>query len=418
MKDILILGAGSAGTMMANHLKKKLNLREWKLTIVDQEKTHYYQPGFLFLPFGIYNEEQIKKPTGAFIPSDVNYINERIDRIVADNNQVLLENGSVLNYNILIIATGTTPNPDEIEGMSGEGWYKDIFDFYTIEGARALTEKLKDWEGGKLVVHICEMPIKCPVAPLEFAFLADWYFTKKGMRDKVDITYVTPMSGAFTKPRAAKKLGYLLEDKNIKIVPDFNIERVDAENKKIIDYADEEVPYDLLVTVPTNMGSPMIERSGMGDDLNFVPTDPHTLQSKIKDNIFVIGDATNVPTSKAGSVAHFEGEVLMDNILHYIKGEELEPAFDGHANCFIETGYGKALLIDFNYEQEPVEGTFPIAGLGPMRLLEENRMNHLGKLAFSWVYWNLLLKGRPIPFITPQMSTAGKKIEEPEEQAV
>jgi len=413
MKDILVLGAGSAGTMMVNHLKKKLNKNEWRLTIVDQEKTHYYQPGFLFMPFDIYTEDQIKKPTEKFIPKGVQYINEVIDRIDADNNNVLLENGQELGYDILIIATGTTPNPDEIEGMSDEGWYKDIFDFYTIEGARALTEKLKDWEGGKLVMHICEMPIKCPVAPLEFAFLADWYFTKKGMRDKVEITYVTPMSDAFTKPVAAKKLDYLLKEKQIKIVGDFNIEHVDAENKKIVDYAEEEVPYDLLVTVPTNMGSPMIERSGLGDELNFVATDHHTLQSKEHENVFVIGDATDLPTSKAGSVAHFQAEILTENILHYINGEELDPAFDGHANCFVETGFGKGLLIDFNYEQEPVEGTFPIPGVGPMQLLKESWLNHIGKLAFKWIYWNMLMKGRAIPFIPTQMSTAGKKIEEP-----
>lgn len=415
MKDLLVLGAGSAGTMMVNHLKKKLNRNEWRLTIVDQEATHYYQPGFLFMPVEIYTEDQIKKPTEQFIPKGVRYINQVIERIDADHNRVLLENGEELGYDILIIATGTTPNPDEIEGMSGEAWYKDIFDFYTIEGARALTEKLKNWDGGKLVMHICEMPIKCPVAPLEFVFLADWYFTKKGMRDRVDITYVTPMSGAFTKPVAAEKLGYLLEEKKIRIIGDFNIERVDAENKKIVDYAGEEVPYDLLVTVPTNMGSPMIERSGLGDELNFVPTDRQTLQSKEYENIFVIGDATDLPTSKAGSVAHFEAEVLTENILHYINGEELEPAFDGHANCFIETGFNKGLLIDFNYEQEPVEGVFPIAGIGPMQLLKESWLNHIGKLAFKWVYWNMLMKGRPIPFISTQMSTAGKKIEEPVE---
>ncbi len=415
MQEILILGAGSAGTMMVNHLKKKLDKKAWRITVVDQEKTHYYQPGFLFMPFDIYTEDQIKKPTKTFIPKGVRYINETIDRIVAEDNSVLLENGDQLTYDILIIATGAQPNPAEIEGMLGESWYKEIFDFYTIEGARALTQKLKNWEGGKLVVHVCETPIKCPVAPLEFAFLADWYFAKKGMREKVDITYVTPMSGAFTKPVAAKKLAYLLEEKRIKIVGDFNIERVDAENKKIIDYAEEEVEYDLLVTVPTNMGSPMIERSDLGDELNFVPTDRHTLQSQAHKNIFVIGDATDLPTSKAGSVAHFEAEVLIENILRYIKGEELEPAFDGHANCFVETGYNKGLLIDFNYEQEPVEGTFPIPGVGPMQLLKESWLNHIGKLAFKWIYWNMLMKARPIPFIPVQMSMAGKKVPKPEQ---
>jgi len=261
-----------------------------------------------------------------------------------------------------------------------------------------------------MVVHITEMPIKCPVAPLEFCFLADSFFKNKGMRDKVEITYVTPLSGAFTKPTASKKLGYLLEDKKINIVSDFNIMKVDNEGKKIVSYEGQEVPYDLLVTVPTNMGDASMERSGLGDDLNFVPTHKNTLQSKGYENIFVIGDATDVPASKAGSVAHFEAEVLTDNIIKYINGQKLEEEFDGHSNCFIETGNGKAMLIDFNYDQEPVEGSFPFAGVGPMKLLKESKINHYGKLAFRWIYWNMLLKGIPIPTIPTKMSTTGKKI--------
>lgn len=414
MKDILILGAGTAGTMMANHLVKKLSRKEWNITIVDKDKTHYYQPGFLFLPFDIYKTKDVKKSIDKFIPKGVKLIREQIDRINKETNTVLLKNGSDLSYDILIIATGTDIAPKEIEGMYGKEWHKSIFDFYTYQGAKNLRDKLREWEGGKLVVHIAEMPIKCPVAPLEFAFLSDSYFINKGMRNKVDITFVTPMDGAFTKPKASKELSYLLEEKNIKIVPNFNIERVDANQKKIIDYAGKEVEYDLLVTVPTNMGDPMIERSGIGDDLNFVPTDKGTLQTKVKDNIFAIGDATNIPASKAGSVAHFESEILTENILRYIDGKELNQTFDGHANCFIETGHGKALLIDFNYTHEPVKGSFPLPGVGPLKLLKETHMNHMGKLAFRWIYWNMLIKGKHIPFVSSEMSTAGKELEKTE----
>lgn len=411
MKNLVILGAGTAGTMMANHLIKKLPKRDWQITIVDQYKTHYYQPGFLFLPFDIYTTKQVKKNGKKFIPSGVNYIQKKIELIKPGDNEVILEDQEKLPYDILIVATGSKIAPDEIEGMNGPKWQENIFDFYTYEGAKALRNKLRAWEGGKLVVHITEMPIKCPVAPLEFAFLADSYFKHKGMRDKVDITFVTPLGGAFTKPTATKKLHYLLEQKGIKEVTDFNIERVDYENNKIIDYGDTEVAYDLLVTVPTNMGDELIERSGMGDDLNFIPTNKGSLQTLDHENIFAIGDATNIPASKAGSVAHFEAEILTDNILRFIDGEELKEEFDGHANCFIETGDGKALLIDFNYTHEPVEGTFPIPGVGPLRLLKESRANHMGKMAFRWVYWNMLIKGVHIPFVSAKMSTKGKKFE-------
>lgn len=412
MKNIIILGAGTSGTMMANHLTSKLSKKEWNITIIDQYKTHYYQPGFLFLPFDIYTTKQVKKNGKTFIPKHVNYIQEKIELIVPEKNKVKLEKGDVLDYDILIVATGTKIAPEETEGMNGPEWHKSIFDFYTYEGAKALRDKLREWKGGKLAIHITEMPIKCPVAPLEFAFLADSYFKNKGIRDKVDITFVTPLDGAFTKPKATEALHYLLEEKNIKEVTDFNIERVDYENNKIIDYADEEVAYDLLVTVPTNMGDTLIKRSDMGDDLNYIPTNKATLQTIDHENIFAIGDATNLPASKAGSVAHFEAEILTKNILRYINGEELKEEFDGHANCFIETGNGKALLIDFNYTHEPVEGTFPIPGVGPLSLLKESRTNHLGKMAFRWIYWNMLVKGIHIPFVSATMTKKGKHFED------
>ncbi len=408
MKKIIILGAGTAGTMMANHLKHHVNMEEWEITIIDERTEHHYQPGYLFLPFDMYTPEDIIKPIKEFIPKGVNLITAGIDRIVPGENLVKMVDGTQINYDILIIATGAKIAPEEIEGMKGSEWQKSVFDFYTFEGALALRDKLREWEGGRLLVHITEMPIKCPVAPLEFTFLADSFFRHKGMRDKVDITFVTPLSGAFTKPKATATLEHLLVDKEIKIESDFAIEHVDNDNKTIVDYGGRSIPFDLMVTVPTNKGDALMERSGLGDELNYVPTDKGTLQSKAHPNVFVIGDATNIPASKAGSVAHFEAEILTNNILNYIEGKPLNESFDGHANCFVETGNGKALLIDFNYTHEPVEGEFPFPGVGPLRLLKESRMNHMGKLAFRWVYWNMLLKGTHIPFVSAEMKEAGK----------
>jgi sulfide:quinone oxidoreductase len=408
MKKIIILGAGTAGTMMANHLKHHLKKEDWDITIIDEREEHHYQPGYLFLPFDMYTPDDIIKPIRDFIPKGVHLITAKIDKVMPEENHVSMADGTQIPYDILIIATGAKIAPEEIEGMKGSEWQKSVFDFYTFEGALALRNKLREWEGGNLLVHITEMPIKCPVAPLEFTFLADSFFRHKDMRDKVKITFVTPLSGAFTKPKATETLEHLLVDKDINIESDFAIEHVDNENKTIVDYGGRVIPFDLLVTVPTNKGDALMERSGFGDELNYVPTDKATLQSKVKPNIFVIGDASNIPASKAGSVAHFEAEILTDNILHYIKGEPLKDTFDGHANCFIETGNGKALLIDFNYTHEPVEGTFPFPGVGPLRLLKESRMNHMGKLAFRWVYWNMLLKGTHIPFVSAEMKEAGK----------
>ncbi len=408
MKRVLILGAGTAGTMVANRLAQELEPDEWKITVVDQSEIHYYQPGFLFIPFGIYRKRDVIKPRRDYLPFNAELIISEIEVIEPDKNQVRLkQDNRTLSYDFLIIATGARLFPEETPGLLGPEWRKSIYDFYTLEGALALARHLQSWEGGRLVLNVVDMPIKCPVAPLEFVFLADWFFHQRGMRDKVELVLATPLPGAFTKPKASEILGYMLEEKGVQIVPDFLVEAVDAEQKVVRAYDEREVPYDLLVTIPLHMGDPVIERSGIGDELNYVPTERHTLKAKEFDNIFVLGDATDLPASKAGSVAHFEVEVFVPNFLRYIEGLELLPTFDGHANCYIETGFGKATLIDFNYDVEPLPGKFPLPGMGPFSLLQESRLNHWGKLLFRWMYWNVLLRGKELP-IPAQLTMAGK----------
>ncbi|MFC1489759.1 NAD(P)/FAD-dependent oxidoreductase [Candidatus Latescibacterota bacterium] len=409
MKKLVILGAGTAGTMMLNKLSPVLSRNEWSITIVDQSENHYYQPGFLFIPFNIYTCKDVIKPKRDYFPSGIDVVMSKIERVEPEKNRVILEKNTILGYDWLIIATGAKLVYTETEGLKGEQWHKSIFDFYTVEGACELQKCFKNWDGGKLVVNVAEMPIKCPVAPLEFVFLADWYFTERGIRDKVDIHYVTPLPGAFTKPKSSEILGNMLDKKNIKLTADYSIESIDNENKKIVSYDEKEIEFDVLVTIPTNMGDDYVERSDMGDDLNFIPTDKHTLRSKKYENIFVIGDASDLPSSKAGSVAHFQADVLYENFLSAVDGLELRESFDGHANCFIESGFGKGILIDFNYDTEPLPGKFPLPGIGPFSLLEETEINHYGKVMFRWVYWNLLLKGLDLP-IESQMTMAGKKV--------
>ncbi len=413
MTRLVVLGAGTAGTTIANRLvrrfRREVAAGTTQITVVDQDERHVYQPGLLFLPFGIYSPEQVEKPRAPQLRAGISYVQQPIEMVDADRDVVVLSDGRRISYDLLIVATGTRVLPEETEGMTGPGWREKVFDFYTVEGATALRNKLATWPGGKLVVNVVDMPIKCPVAPLEFAFLADWFFATKGIRDRVEITYVTPLDNAFTKPTCNRELTHLFKEKRIQLVPEFNTGRVDGEAGKLVAWDDREVPFDLLVTVPLHGGAAYVGRSpGLGDDLGFVLTDPHTLQAQRKANIFALGDATNLPSSKAGSVAHFQAEILEENVVHFLRGEPLDPEFDGHSNCFIETGYHKALLIDFNYEVEPLRGTFPLPVLGPLKLLEESRLNHWGKLAFRWVYWNMLLPGHDIPLVPPRMTMRGK----------
>ncbi len=407
MKRIVILGAGTAGTMMANKLARALPEREWRVTVVDRDDLHVYQPGLLFLPFDQYRPEELVRPRRKLLDPTVEVRLDAIDRVAPDDKRVHLASGDRLDYDILVVATGSRILPGETPGLTGEGWMRDAFDFYTVEGALALRNRLADWKGGRLLLNVVEMPIKCPVAPLEFLFLADAFFTRRGMRDRVEIAYATPLDGAFTKPRASALLGDLLARRGVRVIPDFVASEVAGEQRVLKSYDGREEGYDLLVTIPLHGGAEAIARSKMGDAGGWLPTDKHTLRSKQFENVFAIGDATDLPASKAGAVAHFESEVLFANLLNYIAGRPPEASFDGHANCFIETGHGKAMLIDFNYQTEPLPGRFPLPGVGPFALLQESAANHWGKLAFKWVYWNVLLAGKELP-LDHRMLMAGK----------
>lgn len=411
MKKLLILGAGTAGTMVANRLHRLLDDEEWKITVVDQDPIHYYQPGFLFIPFGMYSKSDVVKPKRDFIPAGVEFILSPIELIEPEHNRVKLAtngaHGRYLPYDFLVIATGTQIHPEQTPGLKEHEWFKTIFEFYTVEGAVALAKHLRTWSGGRLVLNVVDNPIKCPVAPLEFIMLADWFFHQQGLRERVELIYATPLPGAFTKPIASKHLGDILEQKGIQVETEFLIERVDPDAKKIISFDERAIEYDLLVSVPLNMGAEVIARSGLGDELNYVPVDKHTFLSTQYPNIFALGDAAALPTSKAGSVAHFAVDCFAENFLRYVDGLEMLPTFDGHANCFIESGFGKGLLIDFNYDVEPLPGHYPLPGIGPFSLLRESEANHWGKMMFRWIYWNILLKGQELP-LPARMSMAGK----------
>ncbi|HKN56646.1 MAG TPA: FAD/NAD(P)-binding oxidoreductase [Amycolatopsis sp.] len=373
-KRIVILGGGTGGTLSANRLRRELG-EGAHITVVDRDDQHVYQPGLLFVPFGMADAEDLVRSRPGQLAEGIGFHCGEIERVDIDGDRVHLADGTVLGYDVLVVATGARLMPEETEGLTGPGWRHRVDTFYDLDGAMGLESALAAFDGGRLVVNVIDLPIKCPVAPLEFCFLADWYFTELGIRDKVRLTYATPLDGA---------------------------------GNRLVSFDGRELEFDLAVVVPLHGGASYVDRSpGLGDEFGFIRTDEHTLQSKVRDNIFVIGDAASVPTSKAGSVTHFEGEVLVRNVIRFLEGNPLDAAFDGHTNCFIESGFGKAMLIDFNYDTEPLPGRYP--GAAGLPLLKESHLNHLGKLMFSWLYWHSLLPGRDLPGISSAMPRAGKQ---------
>lgn len=404
MKSLVILGAGTGGTVLANRMHRQLG-RDWRVVVIDPERAHFYQPGLLFIPFG--GPTDLTRPRAKTLAHGIEWIRDEVTGVDPAAKTVSLKSGAKERYDFLVIASGSRIRPDLTEGLTGDGWRQSAFDFYSLDGAVALRDALARFEGGRVVVNVVEMPIKCPVAPLEFSFLLDDFLGRRGIRAKSEITYVTPLDSAFTRPLCAQRLSWLLDAKNIEVRTEFSTGSVDGARGVIASYDGKEIPYDLLVTIPTHSGAPFVETSGLGNELAFVPTEKFTLAAKGLKDVFVMGDATDLPSSKAGSVAHFQSELLAENLKHAIDGRPLDPSFDGHSNCFVETGHGKAMLIDFNYDTDPLPGVFPLPGIGPMPLMKEARRNHWAKLAFQWVYWHGLLPARPLPF-PARMSMRGK----------
>jgi len=410
--NVLVLGDGTGGLVIANLLARTARRqdRQVNVRLIGNSPMHTYQPGMLFLPFrkpGYCTLADIQRKNSDFVGPGVEYLCETITAIDPQARTVTTDQGSH-GYDWLVLALGCRTVVDAIEGLP-ERWGTRAHGFYTPESALKLASALEAFQGGDLLVDIAEMPIKCPVAPLEFVCLVDEYLTQRGIRSRTRLTLMTPLSGAFTKPICNDMLTGMLVAKGVEIVSNAPLAVVTDKDVSCPD--GKSVPYDLLVTIPPHEGSELIDNAGLGDGLGFGLTDKHTLKAKKVERVFLLGDNTNVPTSKAGSVAHFQAEVVVHNLLREMAGQEAQPLADGHANCFIETGFGKAILVDFNYDIQPVPGKFPLPVVGPMTLLEETRLNHLGKLAFKPIYWHLLLPGHPIPLVGSQMSTRGKRME-------
>jgi len=413
MKQLVILGAGTGGTLIANLLSQQLDLSKWQITVIDKAQQHVYQPGLLFIPFALYgydDAQNLVQPIHEPLPRNVRFIAATIKLIDHHLKRVETTQG-LYPYDILICALGCRLAPEEIDGLN-DSLGQQVFTFYSLEHAVKLRAALDRIQSGRVVVHICDMPIKCPVAPIEFIFLADYYFQLKGIRNQIELTFVTPLSGSFTKPNANLVLTSVAKDKHINIVSNFNVAEIHSDKKYLRSFEGEQIEYDLLVTIPPNLGAEAIELSGLGDGSGYAVTNPRTLKSKLADYIYCIGDNTNVNTSKAGSATHFEAETVVNNILREIDDKPPLANYDGHANCFIESGYHKALLLDFNYDLEPLPGNFPVPHLGPFSLLQETYLNHVGKMTFDWIYWNMLLPGRLgyVPLLPSHMSIMGKDL--------
>ncbi len=384
---IVILGGGVGGTLAANLLTKELG-RDAKVTIVDPTGMHVYQPGYLYVALGQANGQWLSRDERTLLRRDVDLVVDAAERVDTDAGIVHLRAGGSLPYDHLVVATGSRVVPEQVPGLV-EGSYH----FYTLEGAIRLREALRQFRGGRIHIGIAGIPYKCPPAPIEFTFMVEEYLRKRGIRDRSEITLLSPLNRAFTIESASKLVTPILEQRGVKIETFFNVESVDPSSGTVTSLEGQKLESDLLVLVPPHRGSAVVEASGLGDAGGWVPTDRMTLQREGFENVFAIGDATNLPISKSGSTAHFEAPVVVSRIASLIKGTAPKANYGGRVMCFLETGNRKSTVLRFDYENPP---TPP----------KPSTFWHIGKWMFNRIYWVTLPQGR-IPEMPGDKRRAG-----------
>jgi len=376
--QIVILGGGVGGTLLANLLSKKVRATDAQVTVIDATGRHVYQPGWLYIPFGEEKAQNLVKSERRLLRKGVNLIVGSAERIDAARQTVVLANGSTIAYDTLVIGTGADLAPDAVPGYADGAHH-----FYSAEAAYKLKGMLETFEGGKLVIGVADIPYKCPPAPLEFAFLVEDYLTKKGVRAKTEITYLSPINRVFTIEAVSDFVTPLLEERGIAYQTFFNTESIDPLRKTVLSMEGDEISYDLLVLVPPHRGATVVQASGLGDAQGWLPTDRHTLQVKDHPHIYALGDATDVPVSKSGSAAHFEAKVLANRIamaVNPLKYASADVHYDGRVLCFLETGHGQASQIVFDFDHPPQ----PPA---------PNAFYHYEKVVFNKAYWYIVPNG-------------------------
>jgi sulfide:quinone oxidoreductase len=384
MKRVLILGGGVGGTLTANLLARRLRPRtdrgDVEITLVDAEGAHVYQPGFMYIAMGGEREARLSRPERSLLDASVRLVIGTVTRVDESARTVALADGTILRYDQLVLATGSRVVPEEIPHF-----LEEAEQFYTAAGARRLRQALDAFTGGRVVIGIASMPYKCPPAPLEVAFLIEAELRARGLREKSEIHFCSPIGRAFSIESVSDMATPILERKGIELHTFFNVETIHPDRKVIESLEGEELPYDLLILVPPHRGQQFLIDSGLAPAPGgWLPTDRNTLHVGGRSNVYALGDATDLPLSKAGSTAHFEAPVVVEGIVAFMEHRAptgKHAAYEGNVMCFFEVGDGKGTLLRFDYNHPPK----------PPR---PNVFWHLGKVVFNKTYFHTVPKGR------------------------
>lgn len=368
---VLIVGGGMGGTILANNLGRRLRSEmkagKVRLEMLSASDRHTYLPGLLYVAVGRMTPDELYRDQASLLEPGIAFAVDPVEQFMLDKNQVKTQSGRVVDYDVLAIATGSRMWPESVPGLKENAEF-----FYTEETAVKLFNRLREFKSGRVVIAV-GVPHKCPMAPLEITFMLDDYFRERGLRDKVQLHYTYPVGRVHTLENVAKWAAPEMDRRGITYETLFNLKEVDGKRRVLKTEEGTEAPYDLLISIPAHKGMEVIEGNKLGAN-GWIPTDRYTLKMEGRENVFVLGDTTNIPISKAGSTAHFEAEVLGENIAAMVKLGAPVRRYDGKVFCFIQTGSERATYAMFNYVQPPD----PCA---PTRAL------HWFKLAYNKLYW-------------------------------
>ena len=376
MRQIVILGGGVGGTIVANLLARRLRAEEAAITLIDKDGRHVYQSGFMQVAFERKDPGRLERGEWRLLNRRVKLIIDEAVRIDSVARQVHLAGGGTLLYDRLVIAVGARLVPEELPGFSEAAHH-----FYTPDAALELRRALEAFRGGRVVVTVANVPYKCPPAPAEAACQLDYYFKKRGIRDQVDIHFLSPLSRVFPLEPINPVVERLFADHGIRSTVFFNVESLDLAKKVVRSIEGEEVPYDLLVMVPSHRGAKVVEDSGLGDRGGWLPVDKHSLRSKSHPEIFGLGDCTDVPVSKSGAAAHFQAKAVAETVVADLRGTPPTTQYDGRVMCYFDAGYHKAMAMTFDYEHPP-------------KPHEPGLRDWIGKRVLNRAYWALVPRGR------------------------
>ncbi|AXG08757.1 NAD(P)/FAD-dependent oxidoreductase [Haloplanus rubicundus] len=369
---IVVLGGGTGGTVLANKLASKLDDEldrgDAEVTLIDETGVHVYKPVWLYVAFGDADPAEGRRPLDDLLHREVRLRTGRVTDIDTDAKRLTVDGTSGLDYDHLVVATGARLVPDRIPGL-----VEGAHDFYSEAGAERLREALAAFDGGRLVLSVAGMPHMCPAAPVEFTLMVEDWLHERGLRDASEVVYTAPTERSHKLPPVADWADERFDARGVESYTGFAVERVDPEERTLHAADGRALDYDLLVTIPPHAGVDLVTEAGLGDD-GWVETDPRTLEAARADDVYAIGDTTDIERPMAGSVAHYQAGVVADRIAARVRGHHPTATYDGKVLCFLEAGMDEATFVSFDYDSLP-------------DLREESTLVHWAKGAYNESYW-------------------------------